>query len=107
MELYDLLLCGISVLQSPHILCEPGNKLNQTFPAIKLHINKFNPTGTNTLQFPIRYFKFTRFLYRLRILEHNANQQTNDDKSCFVLVSHEVASDVTPIQLVGLRKLKI
>jgi len=53
MQLIDLLLCGISVLKSPEILCEPANYLNQTIPALIFHIKKFKPTGTNTLQFHI------------------------------------------------------
>jgi len=52
-QLIDLLLCGISVLQSPEILCETGNNLNEAFPALKLHNKKFKPAGTNTLQFHI------------------------------------------------------
>ena len=51
MQLIDFLLCGISVLQSHQILCGPGNNLNQTFPALKLHFKKFKPPGTNTSQF--------------------------------------------------------
>ena len=53
MQLIYLLLCIISVLQSHQIFCEPGNNLNQTFPALILHMKKFKPTGTNTLQFQI------------------------------------------------------
>ena len=53
MQLIELLLCGISVVQSAEILCEPANNLNETFPALIFHIKKFKPTGTKTLQFHI------------------------------------------------------
>jgi hypothetical protein len=51
MQLIGFLLCGISVLQLPEFLCEPGNNLDQTFPALIFHIKKFKSTGTNRLQF--------------------------------------------------------
>ena len=52
-QLIDFPLFGISVLQSPQILCEPGNYLNQKFPALIFHIKEFKPIGTNTLQFQL------------------------------------------------------
>jgi hypothetical protein len=42
-----------SVLQSLEILCEPGNNLNQTFPALTDNMKKRKPTVTNTLQFRV------------------------------------------------------
>ena len=82
MQLIDLLLCGISVLPSHQILYELGNNLNQTFPALKLHINKFNPTGTNTLQFPIRYFNFYTIFVQIKNFGTNANQYINFGPGC-------------------------
>jgi hypothetical protein len=58
MHIIDHVLCIISALQSHQNLCEPGNNLNQTFPALELHIKKFKPTGTNTVQFRIGKHKF-------------------------------------------------
>ena len=63
MQQIEHLLCGIAVLQLPEMLYQPGNGLNQTFPALKFHINKFKPTGTNRLHVTVNY---TRFSYRLR-----------------------------------------
>ena len=54
MQIIDLLLSGISVLKSHEILCEPGNNLNQTFPALNFHIKEFKLIGIKTLQFQIR-----------------------------------------------------
>jgi hypothetical protein len=53
MQLIELLLCCILVLQSPEILCETGNNLNQIIPALTVHMKKLKPNGKNTLQFHI------------------------------------------------------
>jgi len=66
MQIIDLVLCVISALQSHQTLCEIGNNLYQTFPALKLHIKKFKPTGTNTVQFRIGKYRFYMIFIQIK-----------------------------------------
>jgi hypothetical protein len=67
MQLIELLLCGISVYQSPEILCEPGNNLKtkyfQHWYTTLRNLSPPVPTGYSSIYVSV---KFTLFSYRLR-----------------------------------------